>query len=360
MFCRPSWFGSNFDLQLLGPTGSFRVGLFCLWIAMSDKVIGLALGAMLLAFSLPAEAQQAKKVPRVGYVFSFTPAEGQHLWEACRQGLRELGYVENQNIVLEPRWAEGRHERLPDLVADLVRLKVDVMVAAATPASLAAKAATNTIPIVFVAVADPVRAGLIDSFARPGGNFTGLSLLTPELSGKRLELLTESLRKISRVAVLMHPGNLSNRVFLEETQVEAQRLGIKLQPLEARDPDEIDRAFEAASRGRAGALIVFDDPVIWSYRTKVVALAAKQRLPVMYGYTEFVDEGGLMSYGPNRPDLYRRTAIYVDKILKGAKSADLPVEQPMKFEFFVNLKAAKQIGLTIPQSVLYRADKVIK
>jgi putative ABC transport system substrate-binding protein len=327
---------------------------------MKKIIFCVALGVMLFVLCFSTQAQQPKKVPRVGYVFSFTPAEGRHLWEACRQGLRELGYVEGQNIILEPRWAEGRYERHHDLVADLVRLNVDVMVVAATPANFMAKAATNTIPIVFVAVADPVRVGLVASLARPGGNFTGLSLLTPELSGKRLELLMEVLRKVSRVAVLMNPGNLSNAVFLEETQVAAGRLGIQLQPLEGRNPDEIERAFEVATRGRARALVVFDDPVIYSYRTRVVVLAAKRRLAAMYGYREFVDDGGLMSYGPNRPDLYRRTAIYVDKILKGAKPADLPVEQPMKFEFIINLKTAKQIGLTIPQSVLYRADKVIK
>jgi len=316
--------------------------------------------ALFFALCVSAEAQQRRRVPRVGYVFSFTPAEGQHLWEACREGLRELGYVEGQNIILEPRWAEGRYERHDDLVADLVRRNVDVMVVAATPANFVAKAATHTIPIVFVAVADPVRVGLVASLARPGGNFTGLSLLTPELSGKRLELLMEALHKVSLVAVLRNPGNPSNAVFLEETQVAAGRLGIQLQPLEGRNPDEIEQAFEAATRERARAIVVFDDPVIYSYRTRVVALAAKRRLPAMYGYREFVDDGGLMSYGPNRPDLYRRTATYVDKILKGAKPADLPVEQPMKFELVINLKTAKQIPLTIPPNLLARAAKVIR
>jgi putative ABC transport system substrate-binding protein len=316
--------------------------------------------ALVFALCVSAEAQQRRKIPRVGYVFSFTPAEGQHLWEACREGLRELGYVEGQNIILEPRWAEGHYERHHDLVADLVRLNVDVMVVAATPANLVTKATTHTIPIVFVAVADPVRVGLVASLARPGGNFTGLSLLTPELSGKRLELLMEALHKVSLVAVLRNPGNPANAVFLEETQAAAGRLGIQLQPLEGRNSDEIEQAFETATRRRARAFVVFDDPVIYSYRTRVVMLAAKRRLPAIYGYREFVDDGGLMSYGPNRPDLYRRTATYVDKILKGAKPADLPVEQPTKFEFVVNLKAANQINLTIPPNVLARADKVIK
>jgi putative ABC transport system substrate-binding protein len=329
---------------------------------MRFRSIGLIVTLTLGLFLSPlvAEAQQPAKIPRVGYVFSFIPSEGRHLWEACRQGLRELGYVEGQNIVLEPRWAEGQHERLPGLVADLVRLKVDVIVAAATPASRAAKAATSTIPIVIVAVGEPVRVGLIASFARPGGNVTGLSLLTAELSGKRLELLGEAARKVSRVAVLMNPDNPVSAVFLEETQVAAQRLGIQLQRLEARNPEEIERAFEAATVGRAGALIVFDDPAIWSYRARIVALAARRQIPVMYGLRDFVDDGGLMSYGPNRPDQYRRTATYVDKILKGAKPADLPVEQPTKFELVINLKTAKALRLTIPQSVLIRADEVIE
>jgi putative ABC transport system substrate-binding protein len=211
----------------------------------------MALGLGLLAPALPTDAQQSARLPRVGYVFSFTASEGRHLWEARRQGLRELGYVEGQNIALEPRWAEGRYERLPDLVNELVRLKVDVMVAAATPASLAAKAAAGAIPVVLVGVADPVRSGLVASMARPGGNFTGLSLLTPELSGKRLELLNEVLRKVSRVAALLNPGNHSNAIVLEETQVAARQLGTQPQPLEVRDPGQLEAAFEAASRAGA-------------------------------------------------------------------------------------------------------------
>jgi putative ABC transport system substrate-binding protein len=211
-----------------------------------------------------------------------------------------------------------------------------------------------------VAVADPVRSGLVASLARPGGNVTGLSLLTPELSGKRLQLLIEALNKVSRVAVLMNPGNQSNLFFLEETQAAARVLGVQLQPLEVRNPDEIERAFEAAARGRAGALMAFDDPIIHSFRKRIVALAAKRRLPAMYGTREFADDGGLMSYGPHRPDLYRRTATYVDKILKGATPADLPVEQPTRFELVVNLKTAKALGLTIPPPVLVRADRVIQ
>jgi putative ABC transport system substrate-binding protein len=317
-------------------------------------------GAVFLASLLTAEAQDAPRVPRVGYLFSFTPAEGRHLWEACRQGLRELGYVEGRNIILEPRWADGQYERLPGLAADLVRLNVDVIVVAATPGSLAVKAATNTIPVVIVAVGEPVKTGLVASLARPGGNVTGLSLLTAELSGKRLDLLGRVLRSVPRVAILMNPGNPIHAIFLEETRVAAQRLRAQLQPLEARTPKEIEQVFDAATRGRASALIVFDDPVIWSYRTQIVAAAARRGLPAMYGYREFVDDGGLMSYGPDRIDQYRRTATYVDKILKGAKPGDLPVEQSTKFELAINLKTAKALGLTIPPSLLQRADQVIE
>jgi len=327
---------------------------------MERRALVFAAGMSLLAVPLRVVAQQPQRIPRVGYLFSFTPAEGRHLWEACRRGLRELGYVEGQNILLEPRWADGRHERLPELAAELVRLKVDVVVSAATPASRAAKAATSSIPIVIVAVGEAVKTGLVASLARPGGNVTGLSLLTTELSGKRLELLATVVRSIPRVAALMNPDNTVHAVFLEETRDAAQRLGITLQLVQARNPKEIEQAFDTATAERATGLIVFDDPVIWSYRTQIVAHAAKRRLPAMYGYREFVDEGGLISYGPDRIDHYRRTAIYVDKILRGTRPADLPVEQPTKFELLVNVKTAKALGLTIPASILQRADQVIE
>ncbi len=328
--------------------------------AMERRAFVLTVGIGVLVAPLSLAAQQPQKVPRVGYLFSFTPAEGRHLWEACRLGLRELGYVEGQNIVLEPRWADGRHERLPGLAADLVRLKVDVLVSAATPASRAAKAATSSIPIVIVAVGEPVKMGLVASLARPGGNVTGLSLLTTELSGKRLELLADIVRNIHRVAALMNPDNPVTAVFLAETRDAARRLGVQLQPLQARNSGEIEQAFNTATMERAAALIVFDDPVIWSYRAQIVAHAAKRRLPVMYGFRDFVDEGGLMSYGPDRVNHYRRTAIYVDKILRGARPADLPVEQPTKFELIVNVTTAKALGLTIPPSLLLRVDQVIE
>ncbi len=278
---------------------------------MERRALVTALGISLLAAPARILAQQAPRVPRIGYLFSFTPSAGRQWWEACQQGLRDLGYEVGRNVILEPRWANG-HERLPELAADLVRLKVGVIVSAATPASLAAKAATKSIPIVFVAVAEPIRAGLVASLARPGGNVTGVSLLTPELSGKRLQLLADVLPGVGRVAVLTNPDNLSHVVFLEETRGAAQALGIEVQPLEARRLDEIDQALRPRAGKAATALIVFDDPVIWSHRKRIVALAAERRLAVMYGFRDFVDDGGLMSYGPDRIDVYRRTAVYVD------------------------------------------------
>jgi len=318
------------------------------------------LGGAMTAWPLAAIAQQQSTIPKVGYLFSFTPSEDAGLWEACRQGLRELGYIEGRNISIEARWADGSHKRLPDLVGDLLSRKVDVLVAAATPASLAAKAATSTIPIVIVAVGDPVRVGLVASLARPGGNVTGLSLLTPELSGRRLQMITEMLPQLTRVGVLANPDNLSYALFLEETMNAAQQIGAQIQPLHARNPDQIEQAFQSATKSNLQALVVFDDPVIWGHRKQLVTLAAKTSLPVMYGYSEFVSEGGLISYGPHRPNMYRRTAVYVDKILKGTKPADLAVEQPTKFELVINLKTAKALGVTVPPSLLTRADDVIE
>ncbi len=321
----------------------------------------VALGSGALAAPLASFAQQqAKKVPRVGYLFSFVPSEGQHLWQACRQGLKELGYVEGRSIIIEPRWAGGRHERLADLAAELVRLPVDVIVAAATPANLAAKAATTRIPIVMVAVGDPVKVGLVPNLARPGGNITGLSLLTPELSGRRLQMLLEIAGRARRVAALINPDNDIHAVFLDETRAAAAKLGVQLQTLSARNAQELQQAFESAKAQRTDSLLVFDDPVLWSHRKLAVQMAAKFKLPAMYGYREFVDEGGLISYGPDRPEQYRRTAGYVDRILKGAKPANMPIEQPTKFELIVNAKTARALGLTIPQSILVRADRVIE
>jgi len=314
----------------------------------------------LLAAPLAAQAQAPGKVPRVGYVLARVSSADQRLWDEARQGLKELGYVEGRNITLEIRWAEGRSERLPELVAELLRLKVDVLVVATTPGALAAKNATRTIPIVLVGVGDPVGNGLVASLAQPGGNVTGLSVLNPELSGKRLELLKESLPSISRVAILTNPGNPIHATFWKETRTAAQTLGLQLQPIRVRAPEDFDEAFRAAARGRADALLAFDDALTLGHRAQLVALAAKHRVPTMYGFREFPDAGGLLSYGPNIPDQYRRSAAYVDKILKGAKPANLPVEQPTKFELVINLKTAKALGLTIPSSLLLRADEVIE
>jgi len=281
--------------------------------------------------------------------------------EAFRQGLRELGYVEGKNIVIEWRSAEGKRDRLPSLAAELVRLKVDIIVTAGPPATRSAKKATVTIPIVFAQDGDPVASGFVASLARPGGNITGLSTLAPELSGKRLELLKEIVPRLSRVAVLGNSTNPANAQVLKETELAAGVFGVKLQYLDVLDPKDIETAFRAASKGRADAvLMTVSGGVVLSQRTQVVELAAKSRLPAMYIIREYVETGGLMSYGVSLIDLDRRAATYVDKILKGAKPADLPVEQPTKFEFIINLTAAKQIGLTIPPNVLVRADRVIK
>jgi ABC-type uncharacterized transport system substrate-binding protein len=316
----------------------------------------------LLAAPLAAEAQPAGKVPRIGYLAASLAATP-HLPEAFRQGLRDLGYVEGRNVMIEYRDAEGKFERLPALAAELVALKVDVILAPSTVAALAAKQATRTLPIVFAAVADPVASGLVTSLARPGGNVTGLSLLTPELVGKCLELLKQSVPGVSRVAVLWSPGALGERTdkdLLKEADVAARALGVRLQFVEARGPADVDRAFSDMTRARADALTVLASTMFIIERRRLVDLAAKNRLPAVYALGEFVDAGGLMSYGPNFADLYRRAATYVDKILKGAKPGDLPVEQPTKFELVINLNAAKALGLTIPPSLLGQADEVIR
>jgi len=309
-----------------------------------------------------AEAQQPAKIPRIGYLAaaSLSSSTMSARTEAFRQGLRELGYVEGKNIVIEWRYAEGKLDRLPALVAELMRLKVDIIVSAGPQPTRSAKEATSTIPIVMAQDTDPVGNGFVASLARPGGNITGLSSLTAEISGKRLELLKEIVPRLSRVAVFgtsTYPGNAQ---ALRETELAAGALGVKLQYLDVLDPKDIETVFRAASKARADAVLVLGGPVFYSQRTQVVKLAAKSRLPATYFASEFVEAGGLMSYGVSFTDLSRRAATYVDKILKGRKPADLPVEQPTKFEFVINLKAAKQIGVTIPPNVLARADKVIK
>ena len=324
---------------------------------MTKKIILLAL-CCLLAPCFPVQAQQPARIPRIGFLLPSTASFQSPRLEAFRRRLRELGYVEGKNIVIEYRYAEGKLERLPDLAAELVRLKVDVIVTTGLGTS-AAKKASATIPIIFTGAGDPVGAGLVSSLARPGGNVTGLSLMLRDLDSKRLELLKESFPKVARVARLWVSG-ASGNLFFTEMEAAAKALGVKLQSLEVRGLHDFDSAFARAKRDGAQALITNDHPVINTRQRQVLDFAAKNRLPAIYPTSEFVESGGLMSYGPNQKDLYRRAADFVDKILKGTKPTDIPVEQPMKFEFLVNLKTAKQIGLTIPPTVLARADRVIR
>jgi putative tryptophan/tyrosine transport system substrate-binding protein len=328
---------------------------------MRKTVISFALTALLPALCASAEAQQPSKIPRIGYLFGASLSADSARIPAFRQGLRELGYVEGENIIIEYRYAEGKFDRLPALAAELVRLKVDIIVTAGPIPTRAAKEATITIPIVMAQDSDPVANGFVASLARPGGNITGLSTFRPELSGKQLELLKEIFPKLSRVAVFgtsTYPGNAQ---ALKEIELSAKSFGVQLQYLDVLRPKDIETAFQAAVTGRAEAvLMMVVGFVAAGRRTEIAALAVKRRLPVIYSGRADVEAGGLMTYGVNVNDLDRRAATYVDKILKGAKPADLPVEQPMKFELIINLKAAKQIGLTIPPNVLARADKVIK
>ena len=328
---------------------------------MTSKIaICLLLTFFLLTVSL-TQAQPPTKIPRIGYLDGALPSTNASRIDAFRHGLRELGYVEGKNIVIEYRHAEGKLDRLPAVAAELVRLKVEVLVMGGGGASTASgKEATKTIPIVMVAAVDPVAQGFVTSLARPGGNVTGLSTLSPEISGKRLELLKEVVPKLSRVAVLGTSTGTATELSLKEVEPAAGALGVKLQFLDVRGPKDIEPAFRAATKGRAEGVLVLTGPVINLLRKQIAELAAKNRLPAIYPFPDYVEAGGLMSYSANIVDLYRRAATYVDKILKGAKPADLPVEQPTKFEFIINLKAAKQIGLTIPPNVLARADRVIR
>ena len=317
-------------------------------------------GGGILAGPLAVEAQQTKNLPRVGYLSAASPAAVSGRIEAFRRGLRELGYVEGSNIAIEARYAEGRLDRLPDLAADLVRLKVDVIVTAAPSSTRAVKQATLTIPIVMAGVGgDPVTAGFVASLARPGGNVTGLTSISDELTEKQLELVKEIVPRLSRVSVFgTSPLNAS---VYKRAKLAGGALQVRLEFLDIQGPKDIEIAFERARKGRADAGLVLTGPVLESHRTKVAELAATNRLPTMYPFPEFLKSGGLVSYGVNLADLYHRAATYVDKILKGhAKPADLPVEQPTKFELVINLKTAKALGLTIPQSVLLRADQVIE
>jgi ABC-type uncharacterized transport system substrate-binding protein len=319
-----------------------------------------ALCSLLLAPCSSAQAQQPKKVPRIGFLVGASASSVAARVEAFRRGLRDLGYVEGKNIVIEWRWAEEKFDRLPNLATELVRLKVDVIVSAGPIPTRFAREVTSTIPVVMGFDNDPVGSGFVASLARPGGNITGLSTLAPELSGKQLELLKEIVPKLSRVAVLGNSTEPGNAQAIKETEGAAGAFKVKLQYLDVLNPKDIETAFRAAGKGRADAVLVLQSPVFNSHRTQIVKLAVKSRLPAIYPQSEYVEDGGLMTYGVSYADLFRRAATYVDKILKGAKPADLPVEQPTKFELVINLKAAKQIGLTIPQNVLARADKVIK
>ena len=325
---------------------------------MRSRTAALFLALGLLWSPLSAGAQPVAKFPAIGYLEPGSLSA--HPLEAFRQGLRDLGYVEGKNIAIEKRAAEGKPGRLADLAAELVRLKVEVIFALSPPAIRAAKNATRTIPIVFAGAANPVASGFVASLARPGGNLTGLTLLGPELSGKRLELLTETAPGVSRVGVIWNPANPAAEPMLKETEAAARTLGVRLQPLGVRDPAQLDSAFAAMTRERAGAFSVLPDPILHSQRTRIAELAAKSRLPAIYYAKDYVEAGGLMAYGASFPELFRQAATFVDKILKGAKPADLPVEQPTKFELIVNLKTARALGLTIPQSILLRADRVIR
>ena len=320
-------------------------------------ITSLAVGALLPSRS--ADAQKARGMHRIGWLSPASAADGLPNLEALRAGLRELGYVQGQNITIEARWADGRSERLPELAAELVRLPVDILCAAGSQASGAAKHATSTIPIVFANVAFPDQSGLVESYTRPGGNITGVAFIGPEY-GKRLELLKEARPGLSRVALIYNPENPGSVLALQETQRWATPLGVTLEPHKFRGPHDFERVFGAIAGKRPDALMTTADPLIASYPSRIVDFAAKHRLLSMYPGREFVDAGGLMFYGGSVPEMYRRAAVYVDRILKGSKPGHLPVEQPMKFDMVINLKTAKALGLTIPQSLLVRADQIIE
>jgi putative ABC transport system substrate-binding protein len=327
---------------------------------MERKIVTVALCALLFALCISVEAQQSKKLPRIGFLDPTSPKVSAARIEAFRQGLGKIGYTEGNNIAIDYRFADGKSERLRDLASELVGRNVDVIVARAIPGAVAAKQATTTIPIVFVGVADAVAAGLVASLGHPGGNITGLTSLAPELSGKRLELLRESFPKVSRVAVLRNPSNAGDSMLWKETQTAAQTLGMQLQSLEVRNSKDLENAFDSATKASSQAFLTLPDPFLQSHRKAIVDFEAKTRLPAIHPDSEYVEAGGLMSYAANPLEFYVVAATYVNKILNGAKPADLPVEQPTKFEFVVNLKTARQIGVTIPPNVLARADRVIR
>jgi putative ABC transport system substrate-binding protein len=328
---------------------------------MKKNLTGLALGALLLALGFSAHAQQPGKIFRIGILDASTASGSAVLWEVFRQEMNKLGWIEGKNIAIEYRFAEQKNERLPELAADLVRLKVDLIVVSGTPPVLAAKSGTATIPIVMTTASDPVGAGLVASLARPGGNVTGLSGLAVELNTKRLEILKDTVPKLARVGLLRPAGGGVLSDQLNELRPAAVALKLKLEEIETQfDPKGLERAFQTAKQKQVGAIMTASTRSFFAERKRIVELAGKYRLPAIYFQKEFVDEGGLMSYGADFDDLFRRAAVYADKILKGAKPADLPVQQATKFEFVINLKATKQIGLTIPVDLLARANRVIK
>jgi len=326
---------------------------------MRRKVLCFALSAWFSALIVSSPAQQPQKLSRVGWLAAGSPSGVAPLTNAFREGLRQLGYVEGKNIAIEYRYAEKKFDRLPDLAAEIVHLKVDVIVVASTPAIQALKQATATIPIVMVGPGDPVGLGLIASLARPGGNITGLSFLSTELTGKRLELLKETVPKLTRVAVLQTRGS-GQELAVKESEVAAQTLGIRVQSVQVQSSDDFENAFSTIINGRAGALLVLRSPLVRSHATRITDFVEKRRLPTMYDDRLFVEGGGLMSYGTNTLDFYRRAATYVDKILKGAKPADLPVEVPTSYEFVINLKTARSFNLEIPRDLLLVADEIIE
>jgi len=312
------------------------------------------------AWPLAAHSQQPREVPRIGVLLPGTSASFAVRAKAFTDGLRDLGYVEGQTMAIEWKWAEDQIERIPELAAELVRANVDVIVTGGTSAATALKSATRTIPIVMAIIGDPVAVGLVDSLARPGGNATGFSIVAPELGAKRLELLKEIVPDAGSIAVVLNPKNPQSRIELNEMQAAARTLGLQVHPIEIASEATFDEAFADLTKSVAQAVIVLTDPILFSERKRIVALANRSRLPAIYFFREFVKEGGLMSYGPSDADLFRRSAIYVDKILKGMKPSDLPVEQPTKFDLAINLKTATVLGLTVPPSLLARADEVIE
>jgi putative ABC transport system substrate-binding protein len=327
---------------------------------MNRRAFITLLGGAAVAWPLSAHAQQAAKVPRIGFLGNSTAVLETNLVGPFRDGLRDLGYEEGRNIVIEYRWAEGEYERLPALIGELIASKVDVIVTAGTPASLAVKRATSSVPLVMIAVGEPVATGLVASLARPGGNVTGVTSISPEIEGKRLELLREVVPGVSHIAVLWNAASPVQVIQERETRAAAQVLGMKMLSLGIRTREDIDDAFAAIVRERPGALFVLADRLFLHHRTRIMDFAVQHHLPGVHAYRELVEAGGLMSYGPSYADMHRRAATFVDKILKGEKPADLPVERPVKFELVVNLKAAKALGLDVPPMLLARADEVIE